>query len=43
MTEFYQGRAWIELSRTALRHNVEQLQTLLPPNCALMPADMALF
>ncbi len=41
MTEFYQGRAWIELSRTALRHNVEQLQTLLPPNCALMPAVKA--
>lgn len=41
MTEFYQGRAWIELSRAALRHNVEQLQTLLPPNCVLMPAVKA--
>ena len=28
MTEFYQGRAWIELNRAALRHNVEQLQAL---------------
>lgn len=41
MTEFYRGRAWIELSQTALRHNVEQLQALLPPNCALMPAVKA--
>ncbi len=41
MTDFYQGRAWIELDRAALRHNVERLQTLLPPNCALMPAVKA--
>ncbi len=41
MTEFYQGRAWIELDITALRHNVERLQALLNPDCALMPAVKA--
>lgn len=41
MSDFYPGRAWIELNRDALRHNVEQLQALLPPNCALMPAVKA--
>jgi len=35
---FCQGRAWIELSRNALRHNVEALRTLLPDGCELMPA-----
>lgn len=35
---FCQSRAWIELSRDALRHNVEALQVLLPDGCELMPA-----
>lgn len=41
MTESYQGRAWIELSRAALRHNVQQLQSILPEGCVLMPAVKA--
>jgi len=41
MTDFCQGRAWIELDRAALRHNVEQLQKRLPPGGALMPAVKA--
>lgn len=41
MTDFYQGRAWIELDRGALRHNVERLWAKLPPGCALMPAVKA--
>lgn len=41
MTDFYQGRAWIELDRAALRNNVEQLRKMLPPGCALMPAVKA--
>lgn len=41
MTDFYKGRAWIELDRAALRNNVEQLQKLLPPGCAMMPAVKA--
>ena len=41
MTDFYQGRAWIELERAALRHNVERLQALLPLGSALMPAVKA--
>ena len=35
---FRQGRAWIELDRAALRHNVEALRALLPDGCELMPA-----
>ncbi|MEA4932326.1 MAG: serine racemase VanT catalytic subunit [Lawsonibacter sp.] len=35
---FCQSRAWIELSRDALRHNVEALRALLPDGCELMPA-----
>lgn len=31
------GRAWVELDRAALRHNVRTLQAMLPPGCALMP------
>ncbi len=31
------SRAWIELDRAALRHNVEALRKRLPPGCALMP------
>ena len=41
MTDFYQGRAWIELDRAALRHNVERLKALLPAGGALMPAVKA--
>ena len=35
------ARAWIELNRVALRHNVEHLRSLLPEGCALMPAVKA--
>lgn len=35
------ARAWVELDRAALRHNVEQLRSLLPEDCALMPAVKA--
>ncbi|MCI9552331.1 MAG: serine racemase VanT catalytic subunit [Acutalibacter sp.] len=35
------SRAWIEMDRAALRHNVEALQKRLPPGCALMPAVKA--
>lgn len=38
---FHTGRAWIELDRTALRHNVEALCALLPQGCCLMPAVKA--
>ena len=41
MTDFCRGRAWIELDRAALRKNVAQLQQLLPPGGALMPAVKA--
>lgn len=35
------GRAWVELDRASLRQNVEQLSSLLPEGCALMPAMKA--
>lgn len=35
---FRQGRAWIELDRAALHHNVDALRALLPKDCELMPA-----
>lgn len=35
------ARAWIELDRAALGHNVEQLRSLLPQGCELMPAVKA--
>ena len=35
---FETSRAWIELDMDNLRHNVSQLQGLLPPGCVLMPA-----
>lgn len=35
------GRAWIELDRAALRHNVMALRALLPSQCKLMPAVKA--
>jgi len=38
---FKLGRAWIELSRNALKHNVQFLQTRLPENCRLMAAVKA--
>lgn len=38
---FCRSRAWIELDRDALRHNVQVLQKLLPNNCELMPAVKA--
>ena len=38
---FPQGRAWIELDQAALRHNVQQLRSILPEGCALMPAVKA--
>ena len=36
--DFCRGRAWIELDRAALCHNVEALRALLPEGCELMPA-----
>lgn len=36
-----QSRAWIEIDRAALRHNVKALEKRLPPGCALMPAVKA--
>ncbi len=38
---FREGRAWIELDRAALVHNVAQLRALLPAGCRLMPAVKA--
>lgn len=38
---FPMGRAWIELDRNNLRHNVNALQDLLPDTCQLMPAVKA--
>lgn len=35
------ARAWIELDCLALRHNAEQLRSLLPQGCVLMPAVKA--
>lgn len=39
--EFAQGRAWIELDRAALEHNVRFLQSQLPKECRLMAAVKA--
>lgn len=36
-----EGRAWIELDRAALAHNVALLRSLCPPDCTLMPAVKA--
>lgn len=36
-----QSRAWIELDRSALNHNVAALRALLPKHCELMPAIKA--
>lgn len=38
---YKKGRAWIELSREHLAHNVRELTRLLPEGCALMPAIKA--
>lgn len=35
------GRAWIELDRQSLRHNIELLKSLVPSGCRLMPAVKA--
>lgn len=35
------SRAWIEISRSALRHNTTYLQSLLPQHCVLMPVVKA--
>lgn len=35
------SRAWAEISREALTHNVRYLQSLLPGRCSLMPAVKA--
>ncbi|MBD5461317.1 MAG: serine racemase VanT catalytic subunit [Lachnospiraceae bacterium] len=35
------SRAWIELNRKHLQNNVEQLKSLVPENCRLMPAVKA--
>lgn len=35
------ARAWVELDRQALAHNVQVLTDLLPPGCTLMPAVKA--
>ena len=35
------GRAWVQLDRAALVHDVAALRTLLPPGCQLMPAVKA--
>ena len=39
--DFQRGRAWIELDRNALRHNVRVLRSLLPDGCELMPVVKA--
>ena len=41
MTPFLGGRAWIEVSRSALAHNVAYLRSHLPETCRLMPAVKA--
>ena len=38
---YQKGRAWIELDLAHLKHNMEQFSSLLPPDCALMPAVKA--
>lgn len=41
MKTYQMGRAWIEIDRAALQHNIEALQSKLPPQCRLMPAVKA--
>lgn len=38
---FRQGRAWIELDRSALQDNINALRSQLPKTCQLMPAIKA--
>lgn len=38
---YRKGRAWIEISRKNLYHNIKILQSLLPSGCQLMPAIKA--
>ncbi len=40
-TTFSSGRAWLELDRSALHHNVRMLREKLPDSCRLMPAIKA--
>lgn len=40
-SDFPASRAWIEISRDALQHNVTVLQKQLPKDCILMPAVKA--
>lgn len=35
------ARAWIEVDREHLQHNIEEFRKLLPPECELMPAVKA--
>ena len=35
------SRAWIEVDREHLQHNIEEFRKLLPPECELMPAVKA--
>lgn len=39
--EYKCARAWLELNRSALRHNVNTLRERLPDSCKLMPAVKA--
>lgn len=38
---YQKGRAWIEISLSSLKFNVDQLKKILPPECMLMPAVKA--
>lgn len=38
---YEKGRAWVEIDRGSLRHNVQVFQQLLPKGCRLMPAVKA--
>ncbi|MCI9175775.1 MAG: serine racemase VanT catalytic subunit [Lachnospiraceae bacterium] len=38
---YQKGRAWIELNMEHLKHNIRQFRSLLPADCALMPAVKA--
>ncbi len=38
---YQKGRAWIELDMKNLASNLEQLKSLLPPGCSIMPAVKA--
>lgn len=40
-TKFKTGRAWLEINRNHLKHNLYTLQALLPENCKIMPAVKA--